>query len=226
MLEIQALTKSFTLDHQFITPIKDLNFKLEQGELACIMGRSGCGKTTFLNLLALFLRPDEGDIRFQQQSILKFDDSLASRYRNQDIAFVTQQAITIPTLNVIENVMLPMFIHQNPTTEQIKSGQAKAEELLTELGIIHLKDQAVRQLSGGEKRRVIIARALINNPQLVLLDEPTADLDEASSLELITLLRHLNGRGVSMILVTHDPLFKQMSAAQFFELREGRLTKV
>lgn len=223
MLEIKNLSKSFERDAETIYPVYNLDFSLQAGELACIMGRSGSGKTTLLNLLALFLKPDSGEINYQGQSVLDFDDQAASLYRNQDLAYVTQQATAIPSLNVLENILLPATIHQVPDEKQMEDLVAKAEDLMQALGIQELKNQPIRRLSGGEKKRVILARALINEPKILLLDEPTSDLDETSSLELIALLQTLNENGASMIVVTHDPLFKQLSHALFYTLRQGQL---
>ncbi|MBG9986043.1 ATP-binding cassette domain-containing protein [Facklamia sp. DSM 111018] len=222
MFEVKDLCKSFMRDGETISPVDHLNFTLNQGEMAVIMGKSGVGKTTFLNLLALFLKADQGDILYQKKSIIELDDQQASLFRNQELAYLTQKVETLSSLNVLENVMLPSYISSGEK-KGVNEIRQRAVDLLEKLGIGDLKDQAVRQLSGGEKKRVALARALINQPKILLLDEPTVSLDEATSLELRDLLVDLNKQGMGMLIVTHDPIFKDLKQAKLFHMVDGHL---
>lgn len=223
LLEIKNLSKSFYRGNDKIYPIKDLNFELEAGELACIMGRSGSGKSTLLNLLALFLDPDEGDILYKNKSILSFNDKESSRYRCEEIAYLTQELGTIPTLNVFENLLLPYSISVENGGEIKPAIEEKAMDILEKLGILDLKDTWVKNLSGGEKKRLTLARALINEPSLLILDEPTSDLDDKTAQDVRDLITQMNANGVAIIVATHDYEFKDVDNLYF--LKDGKLNK-
>lgn len=223
LLAIENLTKSFHRGVEQIFPVNHLNFQIEAGDFVCIMGRSGIGKTTLLNLIALFSNPDEGNILYQGQSLNHLADDEMSKYRNQEIAYLTQAPELIKTLNVYENVVLPYYIRfdENKLNDDQDLGE-KAKNLLTKLGIADLIDEKVQNLSGGEKRRVALARSLINQPNILLLDEPTADLDEETANEIRKLLVALNQEGLTIIVVTHDEAFKKLNARNY-RMIEGQL---
>lgn len=223
MLEIKNLTKEYQQGSELIRPVDQLNLTMNQGDFLCIMGRSGTGKSTLLNLIAGFLKPDSGGVLFEGQNVHDLSDTEASIYRNQKIAYLTQKVVTLPTLNTLENILLPYYLHNDTDNEgKVKE---RALQLMQKMGIESLKDQPVRQLSGGEKKRVAITRALINQPQLILLDEPTADLDEDTGQEIIDILLSLHQENVGIILVTHDPIFKQIEVAQQYQMTHGKLVK-
>lgn len=225
LLKIENLTKSFQRGVEQIFPVNHLNFQVDAGDFVCIMGRSGIGKTTLLNLIALFSNPDEGSIFYQGKALNDLDDDEMSKYRNQEIAYLTQSPELIKTLNAYENVVLPYYIRfdENKIIDS-QDPAVKAKALMEKLGIADLRDEKVQNLSGGEKRRVALARSLINHPKILLLDEPTADLDEETANEIRNLLVALNQEGLTIIVVTHDEAFKRLDARNY-RMIDGQVQK-
>lgn len=216
LLKTENLTKSFQRGAEQIFPVNQLNFEVDAGDFVCIMGRSGIGKTTLLNLIALFSDPDEGSIFYAGKALNDLNDDEMSKYRNQEIAYLTQSPELIKTLSVYENVVLPYYIRfdENKLKDSADPA-AKAEALMAKLGLADLRDEAVQNLSGGEKRRVALARSLMNQPTILLLDEPTSDLDEETANEIRQLLVSLNQEGLTIIVVTHDEAFKHLNATNY-----------
>ena len=182
--------------------LKGLNFAVEKQEFVGIMGKSGCGKTTLLKTLGMIDRPTRGTIYFCGKNTMKlWSDELADIRRRQ-IGFVFQDFYLMDSLNVRENIMLPMVIDKANAKDCIQ----KAEEFAERFGLVHLLDKNPYQLSGGEKQRVAICRALINNPEWILADEPTGNLDSKSGQIVVDALEEINEKmGKTIIMVTHDP---------------------
>jgi lipoprotein-releasing system ATP-binding protein len=203
MLEIKSLTKGFQSGSGKRRIILDeLNLSVQDGESVAIVGPSGSGKTTLLNLIGTLDRPDSGDVLLDGESIFNKNEKELANFRNRSIGFVFQMHHLLPQLNLLENVLLPV-VAQQPKVDE--NSRIRAEKLIDTLGIGDLKLQKPGQLSGGECQRTAIARALINQPKILLADEPTGSLDQQSSNQLADLLLHLNREeNTSLIVVTHS----------------------
>ena len=199
IIKTENLSKSFKRGSNTLFAVKNVNFTLKKGDFVNIIGRSGSGKSTFLNLLSGLLKPTEGKIFAKGKNISDFSDREISKYRNEIIGFVPQSLGTLPNLNVLENVSLPYYLFKRDD-----SAYEKAAMLLDEMGILHLKDDFPKNLSGGELKRVLIARSMINSPELLILDEPTSDLDKNTTMEIMDLLKKINSKGTALIIVTHE----------------------
>lgn len=199
IIKTENLSKSFKRGSNTLFAVKNVNFTLEKGDFVNIIGRSGSGKSTFLNLLSGLLKPTEGKIFAKGKDMSDFSDREISKYRNEVIGFVPQSLGTLPNLNVLENVSLPYYLFKRDD-----SAYEKAAMLLDEMGILHLKDDFPKNLSGGELKRVLIARSMINSPELLILDEPTSDLDKNTTMEIMDLLKKINSKGTALIIVTHE----------------------
>ena len=199
IIKTENLSKSFKRGSNTLFAVKNVNFTLEEGDFVNIIGRSGSGKSTFLNLLSGLLKPTEGKIFAKGKDMSDFSDREISKYRNEIIGFVPQSLGTLPNLNVLENVSLPYYLFKRD-----ESAYEKAAMLLDLMGILHLKDDFAKNLSGGELKRVLIARSMINSPELLILDEPTSDLDKNTTMEIMDLLKKINSKGTALIIVTHE----------------------
>ena len=199
IIKTENLSKSFKRGSNTLFAVKNVNFTLNEGDFVNIIGRSGSGKSTFLNLLSGLLKPTEGKIFAKGKDMSDFSDREISKYRNEVIGFVPQSLGTLPNLNVLENVSLPYYLFKRD-----ESAYEKAAMLLDLMGILHLKDDFAKNLSGGELKRVLIARSMINSPELLILDEPTSDLDKNTTMEIMDLLKKINSKGTALIIVTHE----------------------
>lgn len=180
--------------------LKNINFSMEEGEFIAIMGESGSGKTTLLNLISLLDTPTTGEIILKDKAVSKMDDSEKAGFRRKSMGYIFQDYNLLDTFNVQDNVMLPAVL-ENINYKQIE------EDLLPlakQLGLENLLNKFPYELSGGQKQRVAVARALINKPAIILADEPTGALDSGSSDELLTLLKKINQKGQSILMVTHS----------------------
>ena len=219
IIKTENLSKSFKRGSNTLYAVKNVNFTLEEGDFVNIIGRSGSGKSTFLNLLSGLLKPTEGKIFAKGKDMSDFSDRDISKYRNEIIGFVPQSLGTLPNLNVLENVSLPYYLFKRDD-----SAYEKAAMLLDEMGILHLKDDFPKNLSGGELKRVLIARSMINSPELLILDEPTSDLDKNTTMEIMDLLKKINSKGTALIIVTHElDILKYGNT--LFQMEDGSLIK-
>lgn len=219
IIETENLSKSFKRGSNTLFAVKNVNFTLKEGDFVNIIGRSGSGKSTFLNLLSGLLKSTEGKIFAKGKNISDFSDREISKYRNEIIGFVPQSLGTLPNLNVLENVSLPYYLFKRDD-----SAYEKAAMLLDEMGILHLKDDFPKNLSGGELKRVLIARSMINSPELLILDEPTSDLDKNTTIEIMDLLKKINSKGTALIIVTHElDILKYGNT--LYQMEDGSLIK-
>jgi lipoprotein-releasing system ATP-binding protein len=202
ILEVEEISKSFRLpDKSSLTVLQALSLKVESGTMIAITGVSGSGKSTLLHLIGALDRPDEGDIRYKERSILKFSDKMRAEYRNQKVGFVFQFHYLMPELNVLENTAFPFLLRKFDK----ERSYARAEKLLQAVGLGDKKLVMPFQLSGGERQRVAIARSLINNPELLLADEPTGNLDWKTGERVFQVFRDLLvDRGLTAMVVTHN----------------------
>ncbi len=202
MIVLKNITKKF----DDFYALNDINFSINQGESLVIKGVSGSGKSTLLSILGGIMKPTSGTIEIEGKNIASFNDFHASSYRKHRIGFVTQSFHLFEQLSVRNN-LLAALVTQNYTASQI---QIKIDKALELSNIAHKAMQKVSTLSGGEKQRCVIARALVNEPSIILCDEPTANLDHDNSLMFIEIMRKLKSAKKSIIIATHDPLFDSL----------------
>lgn len=202
LLEVSNLEKIYKtrLSDNKVVALDDVNFSVEEGEYIAIMGESGSGKTTLLNLLALLDRPTKGQIILQEKDLSKIADAEISKFRRDHLGFVFQDFNLLDTLTLKENILLPLILaEENPETFE-----KRVEDVARPLRIDQLLNKYPYEVSGGQKQRCAVARALITNPKLLLADEPTGALDSNSSRELMEVFRELNNVGQTIIMVTHS----------------------
>lgn len=220
LVDVNNVYKIFERGGRDFTALNDVNFSVNSGDFINIVGKSGSGKSTLLTILSAIQDPTKGDVRVLERKISEMTDDEKSHYRNEFVGYVPQTLGTLSTLNVIDNVRLPHFFMKREG-----DGIKRAEELLDMCGILHLKYEFPRNLSGGEVKRVLIARALMNDPKILLADEPTSDLDSATSSEIMEMLKKINDNGTTIIIVTHDDdLLKYGS--RLLEMSDGKLKEV
>ncbi len=219
MIELKNATKIYEINkNNRVTAIKDISFKIEKGELVVLKGVSGSGKSTILSLIAGVSRPTEGDVIVDNKRVSKLPDSFASKYRQETIGFIFQKYNLIPNLSVVDNVLIPLI----PTNPNEEEANIKLDRVLNHFNLIDKKETIVKNLSGGEQQRVAIARALINKPKIIIADEPTANLDEALSLNFIDILAELKKEGKTIVVATHDPLFFNLDIVdRLLEIKGG-----
>jgi ABC-type lipoprotein export system ATPase subunit len=199
-IELHDLTKHYKQGSTVVRALDGVSLSIEAGEFISIVGRSGSGKTTTLDVLGLLLSPTSGQIVLDGVETGKLRDGARADLRGKKLGFVFQDFNLLPGLNAIQNVMLPLRYHRNG-----KDGKLRAAALLEEVGLKDRMHHRPDQMSGGERQRTAIARALINRPSLVLGDEPTGEVDSETSQQIVGLMRRLNReRGVTFVLVTHD----------------------
>ena len=200
MLKIEQLFKTYVRAKEF-NAVDNVNLEVEDGEFIAIIGKSGSGKSTLLNIISGILSPTSGKIFLDNEEISALSDDEKSFIRNDSMGFIPQSTVVLSTLNVLDNVCLPFFLSK-------REGDAvgRGKYLLKELGIEHLESSYPRELSGGELRRVTIARALMNYPKIILADEPTSDLDVENTKEVLEILKEINKKNnTTIILVTLLP---------------------
>ena len=201
MIAVRALSKSFITDRGRVDVLKEIDLDIRAGERIAVVGASGAGKTTLMHLLGGLDRPSSGSVLFAEKNIFHYSAQELDAFRNRSIGFVFQFHQLLPEFSALENVMMPALIGRSLA----KEAEMKASEILTAVGLGHRLDHKPGQLSGGEQQRVAIARSLIMSPKLLLADEPTGNLDSATSDEILALLDHLHAeRDLTIIVVTHS----------------------
>ena len=211
MIDIKHLTKSFQTSRGKITVLNDFSLTALNGTFLGIAGKSGAGKSTLLSLIAGLQKPDSGSIKIDTEEnenapteITGLTEKELAAFRNKNIGFVSQEQSFLENLTVLDNVRLPAYLSKEKSHTATEKITERARSLLEDFGIAHLADQYPQNLSGGENHRVLIARALINNPQIILADEPTDSVDRECSDEIIKIFRSLANQGKIVILVSHD----------------------
>ena len=200
MIEVRELNKKYDVDGQSLKAVDNVSLTIESGENVSIIGHSGSGKTTLLSLIGGLTRPDAGSVLIDNVNIWSMNDDRMSEFRNKKISFIYQFSSLIPTLTALENILLPTAF--GDYAEDI---EGYAKELLNIVGLADKVNSYPSHLSGGQQRRVAVARAFINSPEIVLADEPTGDLDEESEKEVIELFRRMNEeRKITFVIVTHN----------------------
>lgn len=201
MIKLDKINKVFQTNEIETQALDDVNITIRKGEFVSIMGPSGCGKSTLLNIIGLLDSPTSGDISIDGLSVINVKDKELAKLRNQKLGFIFQSFHLIPALNVLDNVELPLLYRKNVSAVERKE---RAEMMLKKVGLEARMKHFPSQLSGGQCQRVAIARAMIGNPEILLADEPTGNLDSKMGEEIIELLLQLNGEGATIVMVTHD----------------------
>lgn len=218
MIELEQISKRYAARGRQVVALAELTATIRQGEFVLVTGRSGAGKSTLLSLMSGLLRPDTGRVRVAGKDLWRLSDPERSLLRCRTMGFIFQFASLIPTLTVLENVLLPnAFL---PKGEG--AGRDRAEALLERVGLEGLGDRLPWQLSGGQQKRVAVARALLLKPAVILADEPTADLDEETERAVVNLLLEEQKRGATVVMATHNRDLLRV-ASRHLQLAEGRL---
>lgn len=202
LLSVSGLKKRFSKNDTEINVLKGIDLTINKNDFITIMGPSGAGKSTFLHILGTLDTPTEGEILFRGQNVRDFTEDEASRFRNEKVGFVFQFYHLLQDFNVIENITIPLMIRRVPAVQAVK----KAEAFLEIMGLAGRRDHRPGELSGGEQQRVAIARALVNEPEIILADEPTGNLDRKTGREVLNYILSVNEKlSSTLVLVTHDP---------------------
>lgn len=222
VMKLENIRKSYKTKNKKIEVLSDISVNFFAGNFYAVMGHSGSGKSTLINILGLIDTFDSGNYEIYGTTVLDFNDSEMSNLRMKNIGFVFQNFYLNPTLNAYENVIVPMLI--NKEIKQ-KDRKQKAMNLLKIVGLEERSDHESREMSGGEQQRVAIARALANDPNIILADEPTGNLDEESEKEIFMLLKELSKQGKCVVVVSHSNYVKNY-ADKVYEMIDGRLKVV
>ena len=221
MIESVNLTKSFKMADLELTVLKGINLMIARGEILAIVGASGAGKSTLLHILGTLDRPTSGTVLFEGQDLFQLSDQKQAEFRNRRIGFVFQFHHLLPEFTALENVCLPAYI-QNRSARDV---HAEAMSLLKDVGLDHRINHKPGELSGGEQQRVAVARALIQQPNLVLADEPTGNLDTHTGDALFNLMRTLNrARGITFVIVTHNEKLSAQ-ADRIIHMEDGQIVQ-
>ena len=219
LVQVDNLQRSFTLGHQTVHVLNGITMTIQRGEMVSIIGASGAGKSTLLHILGTLDRPTKGEVLFEGQNMFKTNETALASFRNRRIGFVFQFHHLLPEFSALENVYLPALIQK----VSLETARDSAKALLAEVGLSHRIDHKPGELSGGEQQRVAVARALIRQPDLVLADEPTGNLDTHTGDELFDLLRQLNkSLGTAFIIVTHNEKLS-LQTDRLIHLQDGQI---
>ncbi|MDG5816948.1 ABC transporter ATP-binding protein [Chitinispirillales bacterium ANBcel5] len=218
LIELKNVSKSYLMGTTVVAAAKSIDLSIAKNEYISIMGPSGSGKSTLMNILGFLDRPDSGDYLFEGESVLGMNDDQWAELRNRAIGFVFQTFNLLPNETAINNVELPMLY----AGVSIKSRKEIARQTLLRVGLSHRLMHRPSEMSGGERQRVAIARALVNDPSVILADEPTGNLDSSTGAEIMTIFKELFKAGKTIILVTHD-LDVGLHANRLVRIRDGAI---
>lgn len=217
MIEVVNITKVFKAGGSEVRAVDNAHFEVQSGDFVLIFGRSGSGKSTLLGMLAGLIQPTSGTIRIKGMDIGTLSDDKISELRAKEIGFVFQFSGLLPTVSVLENVMIPTLFCKGQS-----DSRSRAVDLIRKVGLSNREDAYPHTLSSGEMKRVAIARALMNDPALLIADEPTSDLDADTEYEIMELFKQLNREGMTIIMVTHNPDLVPYGS-QTFRMEGGKL---
>jgi len=222
LVEIRNVTKRYHKGGETITPLDDVSLDIEDGQFVSLMGASGTGKSTLLNLIASIDHPDSGTITIDGTEITSLSRTKLAKWRAANIGYIFQTHNLIPVLTAYENVELPLLLLPMSRAER----QKRTEIALDAVGLADRAEHYPRQLSGGQEQRVGVARAIVTHPKLVVADEPTGNLDDDTSLQILRLLERINDElGVTLLMVTHDPEVAAIAGRQL-HLEHGKLSEL
>ncbi len=218
MLVLTDVIKRYKMGEQYVNALNGVSLQIERGEYIAIMGPSGSGKSTMMNILGFLDVPDKGEYIFDGQKITGMSEKELAFVRNRRVGFIFQTFNLLPRETALENVELPMIYSGISKTKRFET----AKKLLNMVGLGERINHRPNELSGGERQRVAIARALVNNPDIILADEPTGNLDTKTGNEIMSILDNLNKQGKTVVLVTHDPEIAEHSD-RIIHIRDGKI---
>jgi putative ABC transport system ATP-binding protein len=226
IIETQNLTKVYGLGDATVAALNGVSLKIDSGEFVAIMGPSGSGKSTLMHILGCLSRPTDGHYILDSQDVSNLDNKELAAIRNQKIGFVFQAYNLLPRTTALRNVMLPLIYDRRPEDHKSnEESEAVAREMLVKVGLAQRMDHQPQELSGGQQQRVAVARALVNNPVMIIADEPTGNLDSHSGADIMNLLHDIHRQGATIVIVTHDPKIAAHTQ-RTIELRDGLIDKV
>ncbi len=223
LIQVEGLRKEYHVGDMVVRALRGVDLQIERGSFIAVIGASGSGKSTFMNILGLLDQPSAGRYLLGEEDVSGLDRDRRAKIRNRTIGFVFQSFNLLPRTSALENIELPLLYNGShlPTLERDK----RARELLQTVGLGDRGHHTPAQLSGGQQQRVAIARSLVNEPELILADEPTGNLDSRTSVEIMDILQRLNReRGLTVVLITHEPDIAEY-AARVVAFRDGRVVK-
>ena len=218
LIEVRGLSKSYVMGSNTVAALRSVSLTIGEGEFVAIMGASGSGKSTFMNLLGCLDTPTAGEYRLAGEKVSDMSGDALAAIRNRRIGFVFQQFNLLPRTSALDNVQLPLLYAATPAGQRRQRAMAR----LSQVGLATRHDHHPSQLSGGQQQRVAIARALVNDPALILADEPTGALDSRTSLEIMVLLQQLNAAGMTIVMVTHESDIAAF-ASRIITFRDGEI---
>ena len=218
MIRTERLCRRFHVGDTWVHALDRVDLDIAEGDFVAVMGPSGSGKSTLMNILGCLDTPDEGNYHLLDKEVARLDDAELSSIRNAYIGFVFQSFHLLPRLTALENVMLPLRYSDT----DVIAARGRAERLLVRLGLAERLDHRPNQLSGGQRQRVAIARSLVNDPPLLLADEPTGNLDSKTSVEIMELFTELNRSGQTILMVTHEDEIAAY-ARRLIRMRDGKI---
>ena len=221
MIEAKNIWKIYGRGEAKTIALKNINLEIEEGEFLMIMGPSGCGKSTLLNILALLDTPTKGEVYYKGRRTSSMSENERAIFRRKVSGFIFQQFHLIKTLTALENVELPMMLDEKDKSYRRK----RAKKLLEIVGLGDRLNYYPYQLSGGQQQRVAIARALANNPKIIFADEPTGNLDSKSGIAVMNILKELNEKGITIVMVTHEQELTKY-ASKIVKLRDGEIVEI
>jgi len=222
LIELKDVAKYYYMGESIVKAVDGMDIKVEKGDFVAIMGPSGSGKSTAMNLVGSLDLATRGDIFLDGINIEHLEESDLAQIRGQKIGFIFQQFNLIPNLTAKENIMLPMMFQGADRVER----EIRAEKLLELVDLADRMDHYPSQLSGGEQQRVAIARALANDPDVILADEPTGNLDTKTGEKVMSFLNDLNNQGKTIIMVTHDQKLAQEHSKKIYQIKDGKVEKI
>ena len=220
LIELKNIKKVFGADEGKVEALRGIDISVEKGDMLAIMGTSGSGKSTLLNIIGFLDKATEGSYILNGQSVEKLNDKSLARNRNKFIGFVVQNFALIEDYTVFQNIKVPLDYCKVSRADK----KQRIEKLLAKMKILDKKDKLPKQLSGGQNQRVAIARALVNNPEIILADEPTGALDSKTGEEVMNIFKELNEEGKTVIIITHDEKIAKM-CKKIIRIEDGRITK-